>query len=196
MSDVQDQVVSYTYRQSILTKPWTFTLNDTALVWQEEDKPARMIPFSSIIRLQPKFDPTRVQLNRHIMQVYTHNGQVIKIASMTYKGISDFADQAADYASFIHALHDKLATANPSVEFKKGITQLGYMASVGVLVFLILLLVIAVGFILTGTVNAIIVIKLLFLLYFIPTLIGYLRRNKPQVYDPRNLPESIVPRGV
>ncbi|HCD31187.1 MAG TPA: hypothetical protein DER01_02205 [Phycisphaerales bacterium] len=188
-----DNDPQYTYRQSILTKPWTFGLKNNALTWEEEGKPLRMIPFTQITKVQPKFDPTRVQLNRHILHVHTTQNGIIKIASMTYQGINDFKDQASSYRTFIKAFHEQLSAANPKMQFSKGITQLGYLASIGVLIFLIVLLVGAVGFILMGAVNFIILIKLGLLLYFIPSLVGYIRKNKPGTYDPLNLPADILP---
>lgn len=193
MPDAEPQALSYTYRQSILTKPWTFSLTDDALSFQEDQRPAIVIPYSQIKQVKPKFDPTRVQLNRHVIDVQLTNGRSYKIASMSYQGISDFTDQAAQYSRFIKAFHERLAHANQTLQYKKGISQLGYVASVGMLVFLILLLIVAVGFILTGTVNAVILIKFVLLIIFIPTLLKYIRRNKPGTYDPLDLPEDVLP---
>jgi hypothetical protein len=193
MSDAEQPVLSYTYRQSILTKPWTFTLSNDAMSYQEEGGPVTMIAYSQIKQIKPRFDPTRVQLNRYVLEVLLNNGRTYKIASMTYEGISNFKDQAEQYRDFVKAFHQRLANANSTVTFKKGISGLGYVASISVLVFLIFLLIIAVAFILTGTVNVIILAKLIFLIFGIPTLIRYIRRNKPATYDPNQLSKDIVP---
>ncbi len=186
--------VTYTYRQSILTKPWTFTLMDDAMSFQEEGRPAVLIAYSQIKQVKPRFDPTRVQRNRHVLEVTLNNGRTYKIASMTYKGINDFEDQAEQYSLFIQAFHERLANANTTVAYQKGISGLGYAASVGVLVFLFLLLIVAIGFMATGTINLIIIAKFVLLIFFIPTLIGYLKKNKPSTYDPQHLPQDMLPK--
>ncbi|MAX27252.1 MAG: hypothetical protein CMJ19_22375 [Phycisphaeraceae bacterium] len=185
--------LTYTYRQSILTKPWTFTLTNDAMSFQEEGRPAVLVAYSQIKQVKPKFDPTRVQRNRHVFDVHLNNGRTYKIASMTYKGINDFEDQAEQYTLFIKAFHERLANANTTVTYRKGISGLGYVASVGMLVFLFLLLIVAIGFMVTGTFNMIILAKFVLLLFFIPTLIRYLKKNKPSTYDPHNLPQDMLP---
>ncbi|MFG0248135.1 MAG: hypothetical protein ACF8OB_04550, partial [Phycisphaeraceae bacterium JB051] len=161
--------ITYTYRQSILTKPWTFTLTNDAMSFQEEDRPAVLVAYSQIKQVKPKFDPTRVQRNRHVFEVTLNNGRTYKIASMSYEGVSNFKDQAEQYTPFIKAFHERLANANTTVTYKNGISSLGYVASVGVLVFLSLLLIVAIGFMVTGTINMIILAKFVLLIFFIPT---------------------------
>jgi hypothetical protein len=191
-----DAPLRYTYRQSILTQPWTFSLEDNALLWQEEGKPSIIkIALNDISSVQPVFDPTRVQLNRYVLNLKTTNGKTIKLASTSYKGISDFEDQAASYTPFVQALHAQLAKANPSALFVKGISKTGYFFSFLVLIFLALLFVIGGLLLLNGVTHPVIFIKLVLLLFFIPALWRYLKCNKPGTYDPMNLPANILPQA-
>ena len=194
MSDTAPQ---YTYRQSIATKPWTFRIENDQLVWEKQDQEKPIaVHMGNIAKVRPVFDPTRVQLNRYVLNITTRKGKQIKLASMSYKGISDFEDLAPSYAAFVRALHEQMARINPSIQYVRGISKLGYAMSMLVMVFLIALLGVAGFLLINGVTHPIVWVKLALLLYFTPMLYKYLKRNKPGVYDPAHVPEDLIPQGV
>lgn len=194
---MSDTAVQYTYRQSIATKPWTFRIEDDKLVWDKADQSQPIaVHMGNIAMVRPVFDPTRVQFNRYVLHITTKKGKQIKLASMSYKGISDFEDNAPSYATFVKALHEQMAKINPSIQYVRGISKLGYAMSLLVMVFLIVLLGVAGLLLINGVTHPIVWVKLALLLYFTPTLYKYLKRNKPGVYDPMQVPEDLIPQGV
>ncbi len=186
-------MVTYTHRLSFLTKERTYRTTDNALIWNDVDSPEIKLNYSDIVRIEGRFNPSRVQSNRYLLRIISRNGINIDISNTSYKGFGDFQENNETYIPFVKALHKKIFEANPKVQFNKGISSIGYIASIVTVFILLVVLIIAGYFFLTHELMPMVFIQSIFIIIYFPSLIRYIKENKLGTYDPIHLPNEIVP---
>ena len=120
------------------------------------------------------------------------SGQQLAIVSTHYAGIADFENRAAT-APFVRALIVRIAAANPSARFRSGKNPVAYWAEHLFLLGMVAMLV----FVLSITGFAYVVdsawVKLFIIIFFIPLLIAYTRKNWPRNFRPDAIPKDVLP---
>lgn len=152
------------------------------------------IPYDQIARLTLRYAPTRMKGGRYTANVRTRRGSTAEIDNFSFAGIGNFEDKSFNYALLIHGLSLKLAAAeraNPKArcEVHGGTSWAGYYASIALCVFalLVVLLTIMVG----GPWIAL--VKVAIIALYAPTMIRWIKRNRPRRGTPAELPPGTVP---
>lgn len=193
MSD--DGEIDYGFRAHAFAKDRVFRLTGDALVWQDEGAPLDGVFFDDIAEVRVAYAPTRVARNRYRTQVIFKQGGMVEIFNTHYAGFADFAERNAEYAAFVRALHRRLAERNAPTAFRKGNSPAAYAGNVVLTVFIFAMIALAVVLLFNFGLVWIAVVKLAIILFFVPTLIRYVRRSRPAAYDPRAIPADALPAG-
>ncbi|WP_321395962.1 hypothetical protein [Emcibacter sp.] len=143
--------------------------------------------------VEGQFQPSRVQSNRYRLRIKSRKNDRIDITNTSYIGIGDFKENNETYISFVKELHQKMMTQNPNIIFKSGISPAGYYLSILMAVLLLIVLVAAGYFFFSQGMIAVVFIKAVFIIFYYPSLIRYIQKNKPGFYDPIVLTPDIIP---
>lgn len=184
---------SYTTRENALGKRRAYQLTDDALTWQEVDAPVDGVFFDDIAEVQMTFAPTRVSRNRYRTRIIFRHGGMVNIYNTDYAGFADFPEQNPEYVAFIGELHRRLAERGGDIVFRKGSGTGAYAANIILTVFIFAMIALAFVLLFNFGLVWIAVAKLGIVLFFVPTLVRYIRRTKPATYDPRALSEDALP---
>lgn len=146
-----------------------------------------------VAQVRLRFFPTRVQPNRYECIVTWTNGREVKLSNEEYRGVLNFHDRSAEYCRFVRALSAAVAAENPRAGFVTGRTWLpmilewSFLGAMLALLVVVLLLVGQIEF------HTFVVAKIALVACFVPVLVQYARKNRPRSYDPRAVPEMILP---
>ncbi len=188
-----DSEPEYRIRHDVLEKPRVLRLATTGLAIENEDGRSTVLPWAHIKQVRLRFFPTRVQTNRFECLVIA-SAFNLKFSNEFYRGIAQFDDCSAEYRRFVTALCPRIAAGNPTVAFLSGRDAWVLWLEYGFLAAMALLL----GWILWltgGPLSWLIWVKLGLVVVFLPTLIQYIRRNRPAPFDPRAIPEQVLPKA-
>ncbi len=185
--------VQYRFRANGFEKEKTYVLEPDALVISGDDVPQRRIDYIDIVRIQLTFSPTRWQRNRYQATIHPKKGRRIRLASSSYKGFGDFIAQDDDYRKFVIKLRFRVFRANPAFELLGGISPMQYLGYWALCCF------IAVGFLVIAFMlfkvgmSALILVKLVIIALYIPTLARFMKRAKPVRRLPLRIPRDYLP---
>jgi hypothetical protein len=183
----------YRFRAHAFAKDRTFLLTDDALVWGEDGARIDGVFYDDIAEVRVAYTPTRVARNRYRTQVIFKQGGMVELFNTHYAGFADFEERNAAYTTFVKALHRRLAERNAPVIYRKGNSPAAYAGNVVLTVFIFTMLALAFVLLFNFGVVWIAVAKLAIILFFVPTLIRYLRRSRPEAYDPLAIPPAALP---
>ena len=77
--------------------------------------------------------------------------------------------------------------------FHKGNSPFGYALNLALTVFIFAGILVVLWLLPVFDIGWLVIVKLATILFFVPTLIRYIRRAKPGTYDPLNLPADALP---
>lgn len=151
-----------------------------------------VLPFADIVGVALAYEPSRADLTRYTCRITGSGGQVILVPSSTYRGFADFESQAGAYRSVVLALHGALLSHAVPVRFGSGVSASRYLLNIGCLLVSLPLFLGALS--IAGTAIGIpAVLHLVIIVLLLPFVWKWMRRNRPGVYDPRAIPESLLP---
>ncbi|MBP9912143.1 MAG: hypothetical protein KBF26_01925 [Opitutaceae bacterium] len=175
--------------------PATTWVLDGALLRLEDDKgPPRSVALAEVAEVRLTFAPTRPEPKRYRCRLTLRSGGVWEFFNRTYRGVYDFADTSAAYGEFVRALHGALAREAPACRFVAGSSLAAYWFNTGVLVMVGAVLLAAMVFFFTTGMLWVVLIKVLLILVYVPTAIGWLRRNKPRCHTAGSIPPDLLPK--
>jgi hypothetical protein len=152
-------------------------------------------PYASIRELRLCFDPTRVDDTRHRCDVRLANRQKASFYSTHYVSVAEFEDRAATYTALVRELVARVASANPACRFRAGKRPIVYWTEHVVLLALAALLVFVLALVGGVAITDLFLVKLAVIVAFIPVMISYTRKNRPGSFDPKAIPEKVLPGG-
>lgn len=185
-------MTSYTQKLNAFTPTKTWTVTDSGLSWQDEDKDMKsgLLKWEDIRSVRLRFEPSRAETRRVAMHIYTPVQHTI--TNIHYAGIMDFNLQKEEFSAFVKAFHVAIPK-DTTTTFYSGSTKAGYfgnvLVSVAILLFLLFLAPIMA---ITGIPGATSIFRIVLILFFFPLLIRFLIRNKPSTYTPGSLPEKML----
>jgi hypothetical protein len=184
---------AYTFRSNAFVKRRRYLLTGDALTWEEEGKPLDGVFFDDIAEIRLAYAPTRWETNRYRAQIIFKQGGMAELFNVDYRGIGNFAQLNEDYVAFLRELHRRLAERGVPIVFRKGNSPVGFVGNVALTGFIAVCL--AAIFILLVTIGLtwLAIAKLVVILFFIPTLVRFMRRARPGSYDPRAISEDVLP---
>jgi hypothetical protein len=148
-------------------------------------------PMISTIRIG--YRPTNFGTRRFIAEIWSRRGPRLEIASASYRSVVALDDQGADFRRFMDELHRRVAEAGGDCRFEAGFAAWRWwpMAVVGV-VTAVGLFYVAVSTLLRGDFSAGLLIAG-FMVVFAWQMWPLIVRNRPRRYDPRHIPEAVMP---
>ena len=185
--------VIYSHRKSATDFKRTYTVEEDNLSWKDEVGRCGQLFFSDIVNVEGQFSPSRFQSNRYIVRIECKDSNTLAITNTNYISFGDFEDRSNTYVPLIRMLHEKILRHNPGVNFLKGTSWGGYIFANMMVIFTIVIVAVAGAFFVLFGLFWVTLIKLVLLIYYFPSLIRYVKRNKPGEYDPLNLPNDILP---
>jgi hypothetical protein len=147
------------------------------------------------VELRLCFDPTRADDTRHRCDLRLADGRKASFYSTHYVGFAEFEDRAATYAPLVRALVARVTAANPACRFRAGKRPLVYWTEHIVLAALVALLVFVLALVGGVAITDLFLVKLGVVGAFIPLMIAYTRKNRPERFDPAAIPAKVLPGG-
>jgi hypothetical protein len=183
----------YTHQAHAFSGEITYTLYEDHLTIDSTKADSYRIAYSQINSIAIEYDPTRVELNRYLTTV-THSKGKLKITNSSYISFGEFDEHNKTYREFIMALHQQSFKSNPNINYHKGTTQLNYIFSYFIAFFIVMVLLFAIFYSLTHSFMGMVAVKVIVLLFSFPYLIEYIKKNRPQSYDPLDIPQEALPQ--
>jgi hypothetical protein len=179
--------MSYPNRLHALHKRRDWSLVSGAIAWAEESGASGRIEYSQIRQVRLRFEPTRSEKARVLLQVCTARERE-SISNFDYRGPLESADQSEAFAAFVEELHQALAATPNKIDYLGGWTLRGYRLML-LLCGLILLADIGFGvFLYLEEMPTSSFLAVLAVLGLLASLIVLTRRNRPFRYDRREIP--------
>ncbi len=185
---------TYRLKANAFVPERTYRLTGNALTWQESDKPLDGVFYDEISEVRLAFAPTRFDTNRYRAQVIFREGGMAEMFNTTYRGMMDFPEQNVAYVAFILALHECLATHGRDVAYRYGNTTGAYIGNWLLTIFIGVMLVVIAMMLVAWGVFWLAILKLVVIVAMLPTLLRYMRSAKPGAYDPRAIPDTVLPK--
>lgn len=187
------EVLTYTYRPSLLGAPWEFSLDGDGLGWASGRKSGR-ITYRKIKRIRLSYRPTSMQSHRFMTEIWAEGAPKLEILSSSWKSMVEQQRLDRPYADFIAELHRRLARLAPPPRFEQGSNPLlywpGLVVFAGVALGLAWLIVRALQADAQGGAAFVGV----FLALFLWQGGNYFRRNRPGLYRPEAPPSNLMPK--
>lgn len=150
------------------------------------------IHLSNISTVRLSFDPTRMQTQRYRCRLYSAHGLSATIQNESYLSFGSFDNRSKSYNALIHLLIPRIASLNPHCIFKSGTSYLSWCAQALMIVVLFFALIFVLIALYTA-IGPLVIIKLIIIAFFIPTLFRWFMKNKPRTFDPSEIPKSLLP---
>ncbi len=160
---------------------------------EEDGKPPRMVPLADIARVHLQFTPTRFERNIYRCRLRLRNGATLDLFNRTFEGFAAFRDTSAGYVAFVRQLHAALTQHAPACKFVAGNSTVSYLVNVLATIFVGVMLGIASMLLYAVGLRWMIVVKLLIICFYLPTLFRWIRRNQPRRYRPLEIPADVLP---
>lgn len=184
--------VEHACRISVLEPEKRWSLKGDVLWVASGEYPAMPIPLASLKEVRLLFSPTRMQRNRYQCHLYNASGRCGAFQNEHFRGMMDFEDRSASYNALVRLLASRAASVNPRCRFTTGTSWWSWLLQAGFLTSVLVLLVFV--FITMGSaVTGLVVVKLLIVLFYIPTAGSWIVKNKPRVFPPGEVPAKMLP---
>ena len=189
----------YPTRNHAFAPKTTWVIEEPWLRLEEERNPPvppRSVPLGEIVRVRLDFAPTRPERNRYRCRLTLRTGETLEFFNRTYAGVYDFRDTSAEYVGFVRALHDALAAGAALAPGRRFVTGAGwgsYAANLVATAFVFLCFGVIAWFLARVNLTWMIGLKLLILIFYVPTLLRWVARNRPGDYRPEAIPAAVLP---
>jgi len=169
-----------------------FRLGDHSLEWTLSGMSGRTAyPMFAMVRIG--YRPSNFGGSRYIAELWPRNGSKIEIGSASYRSMVAMENQAPTFNLFMRELHKRIADSGATCRFEAGFAAWRWwpMAAIGVLTAFALVYV-SIHTIFSGDLSSgALVIG--FIVLFVWQLLPLVLRNRPRPYDPRNIPDDVLP---
>jgi hypothetical protein len=184
---------TYAYKSSLIAAPFEFRLAPEALHWGKGSVIGHTA-YRQIRRVRLSFRPMTMQNHRFVTEIWTE-GPKLTIASTSWKSMVEHERLDAGYRVFVTELCRRIGAAGGQTLFQTGSPAVLYW--LGVIVFVGASLALA-GLIVQalqiGAWGGAAVVAA-FLGLFLWQAGTFFRRNRPGVFRPEAVPESVLPSG-
>jgi len=183
---------TYNFRSTAFTKENALTLYaDKLLVKNLSTEAERSIEWSQVKEVVLAFANSKNTPDVYLCTLKFQMGTDLVIKSVHYKGLADFEKREEDYALFVRALHEVLAKER-HIHFKKGISKglyilMGLLSIFGIGMYIAISIVMLFSTIIVG------ILCLIFTPFLGMKLYAYMKKNQPGTYDPKALPDYLLP---
>lgn len=182
----------YSYRPRLIGAGQDFRLGDHSLEWNVSGMRGQTAyPMFTMVRIG--YRPSNLGSSRYIAELWPRNGAKIEIASASYRSVVAMEDQSPAFNVFMRELHKRIAASGANCRFEAGFASWRWwpMAAIGVATAFALVFV-AIHTAINGDAGSGAIV-LGFIILFAWQLVPLILRNRPRTYDPRNIPDGILP---
>ncbi|MBX6426887.1 MAG: hypothetical protein IRZ09_13305 [Variibacter sp.] len=186
------EVVTYSFRPSLIGAPQEFAVEPGALRWHVGSRAGR-IPYRSIRRIRLSYRPATMQTHRFLMEIWAEGAPKLTIASTSWRTLVDQERQDSAYTTFVRALHRRLAEAGGKPALRAGSPPLVYWP--GVVVFLGMAVALPAIVIKNARGDALVATLLVGAIVgaFLWQLGAFFWRNRPARYSAETIPGALLP---
>jgi hypothetical protein len=178
----------------LLSAAWQFSLTDDGLAWSTGRKHG-VWRYADIVHVQLSYRPVSMQRRRFRADITSRDGRTLPVVSATWQSMIAVAPQDDAYRAFILELHRRVGAAGQAT-FGAGQRRAAYVIGLVMLAF--------VGVALAGLFLRALVTSSWSGAAFIVACgavfgwqIGsFMRRNRPRVYTPDDMPEDLIPSST
>jgi hypothetical protein len=192
-SQAADPFMRYATRNHAFVPATTWVLEDASLRLEDEKGPPRVIPLGRIKAIRLDFAPSRPERNRFRCRLTVHQTETLTFYNRTYVGYYNFAETSAEYVAFVTALVAALRRHAPACRFLAGATGISYFFNVLTTAFIFVCFAAISWFLFRVGLTWMLAIKILILIFFVPTLIYWGVRNRPRSFSPVAIPPDVLP---
>jgi len=107
--------VAYSYRPSLLGAAWSFRLTDAGMAW-EAGRRSGVVPYRDFRRVRLSYKPVSMQAQRFLCEIWAEGAPKLEIVSSSWKSMVEQERLNKPYATFVTALHRRLAQVGASAE--------------------------------------------------------------------------------
>lgn len=186
-------VVTYTYRPSLLGAPWEFRLDGDVFEWRAGRQSGR-VALAQVRFVRLSYRPANLQTHRFVTELWADGAPKLQIVSASWKSMFDQERLDKPYSAFVAELHRRLMQTGAGTQFIRGIHKVKYWASVAVFAAVGLGISVLVVRALQSGVFAGAAFVGAFLALFVWQGGNFLRRNRPGTYRPDALPAMLLPK--
>ena len=130
------------------------------------------------------------------MNLNHSSGEKLTVSNVSFKGFAEFDDQSDTYRPFVQSLHRALLASGSETRFHGGLSSLSYWLHWLLTVFAgLALIAVAWAFVAIGL-SWLILVKIGLIIFYLPTLLAFMRRGKPTSYDPAKIPDRLLPSPI
>ena len=198
-ADEPSEPLRYIYKPSVAGSPMSFELNAQGLAFSSGFR-SDSWRYADIAQIRLTYRPVSMLRHRFRADLRHKNGRRLRIVSATWAGIVALTPQNERYRAFIEELHRRLAAERSAVVCLAGLPEVVFVLACATFAVLMLaILGLAVRALAGGSLDS--VQQQLFAVLFLFGFAGWstwyaggwLKRNKPQRYDPANVPRELLP---
>lgn len=183
----------YATRNHAFAKETTWVLDGDTLRVEDGAGPPRMMALRDIASVRLEFSPTRFERNRFRCRLKPRNGAALEFFNWRYAGLANFPDTSAEYVPFVRELVAALLRHAPGCRFQGGVTWLSYTLNLLLTGFVLVCLALVSLFLYQNSLSWLIGLKVLILIFYVPTLVYWLKRNRPRTFVPPTIPDELLP---
>lgn len=195
MSDLHENTsdgLTYAYRPRMIGSGNAFRLSSHSLEWNMGGYPGQ-IAYPMIAAIRLGYRPSNLGSSRFIAEIRPRSGAKIEIASASYKSPVAMEDQGPAYRAFILELHKRVAESGGDCRFEAGFAMWRWWPMVAISAAAAIAIVyLAIQTIAAGNMNPVLLV-VGFAALFAWQMWPLINRNRPERYDPRHIPERVLP---
>jgi hypothetical protein len=185
---------TYSYKPRLMGPSYEFQLSKDALDWTIGVRTGR-VSYPMIKHIRLGYKPTNMANARFIAEIWPLNAPKIALHSVSAQSLVNMADQGKEYSNFVRELHRRVSGAKADCVYDAGFPAWRWWPSV----FVALLVLIAVGYVVVQGAAAgqywVAAVIALVGAWFLWQIWNIVVRNRPRLYDPRAIPDDIMPAG-
>lgn len=186
-------IVTYTYRPSLLGAPWEFKLTGDAIEWRAGRQSGR-VTLAQVRFVRLSYRPANLQTHRFVTEIWADGTPKLQIVSASWKSMFDQERLDRPYSAFVTELHRRLMRLGAGTRFIRGTHKVKYWASVVVFAAVAL----GISALVVRALQSGVFAGAAFVGAFLALILwqggNFLRRNQPGTYRPDELPPMLLPK--
>lgn len=190
--EVEGEGTVYGYRPRMIGSGYSYRLGEHSLEWVMGSFRGQ-VPYPMIATVRLGYRPSNFGSRRYIAEIWPRKGAKLEIASASYKSPVALEDQGPAYRAFMGELHRRIAASGADCRFEAGFAPWRWwpMAALAAVTAAALIYVGA-RTLASGDLSSTLLVAA-FMVLFGWQMWPLVTRNRPQRYDPRHIPEQVLP---
>ena len=190
--DEPPQPVSYIYKPSVAGSPQSFELTDEGLSFRAGFR-SGVWRYGDIARIRLIYRPVSMLAHRFRADLQHKDGKKLTIVSASWAGIVALTPQNDSYRAFVEDLHRRIAAERSDVVCLAGLHPAAF--AIAIAAFAAVMLAVAGLFVRALATGEFIAALFMvgFAVWFGWNTAALVTRNKPQRYEPGNVPRRVLP---